>query len=95
MTSHTIELDQADYEALERSARLAGLSVRAFLKSLLAKASSQEVELPRDAPPSRWALLSQKVRRDPPLRGAGEYVRQSSQAFREDFALTRDDLRRP
>ena len=94
MSSHTIEVDQADYEILERSARLAGLSVRAFVKSLLAKVSNQEVESGRDASASRWALLSQKVRRDPPLRGAGDYVRQSSRAFREDFALTRDDLGR-
>lgn len=71
MISHTIELDQADYEALERSARLAGLSVRAFLKGLLAKMPSLAVELRRDSKPSRWALLSQRVRRDPPLRGVG------------------------
>ena len=40
---------------------------------------------------SRWAEISERIQKDPPLRGAGEYVRQVSKEFREDFALTHDE----
>ena len=92
MASHTIELDDADFKALEAAARAAGLTVRGFLKSLISRARGEGAEVAAGTRPSRWAQLSQRVQSDPPLRGAGEYVRECSRALREDFALTRDDL---
>lgn len=91
MASHTIELDDTDFKALEASARAAGLTVRGFLKTLISRTRSEAAKVADDARPSRWAQPSQRVRSDPPLRGAGEYVRECSRAVREDFALTRDD----
>ncbi len=92
MASHTIELDDTDFKALEAAARAAGLTVRGFLKTLISRTRSEGAKAAGDARPSRWAQLSQRVRSDPPLRGAGGYVRECSRALREDFALTRDDV---
>ncbi len=89
MATHTIELDDAEYRALERSAAAAGLSIRGFLRSLI---TGSRFETSGAAGASRWARLSQRVRNDPPLRDVGDYVRASSRSLREDFALTRDDL---
>ncbi|MCP4372075.1 MAG: hypothetical protein GY797_28745 [Deltaproteobacteria bacterium] len=40
---------------------------------------------------SRWALFSERVQKNPSLRGAGEYVRKCSKELREDFALKHDE----
>jgi hypothetical protein len=89
VTTHTIKLTEAEYRALERSAQSSGLSVRAYLRQLITRARSQEAEASGGAQSSRWARLSERVRRDPPLRGAGELVLESTRRLREDFALTR------
>jgi len=84
MASHTIELDAGEYEILERSANVAGLSVPVFLKQLIGKLRYPPEPVRTR---SRWAALSERVRREPPLRGAGDYVLECSHVFREDFAL--------
>ncbi len=40
---------------------------------------------------SRWVHVSERIRNNPPLRGAGEYVRNCSKEFREDFALNHSE----
>jgi ABC-type uncharacterized transport system ATPase subunit len=40
---------------------------------------------------SRWAKFSEEIKKEPPLRGLGDYVRQCSKEFREDFALNHDE----
>lgn len=93
MASHTIELEDPEYEYLKRSAHAAGMSVPAFLKQLIGIRRRDDAEaMPKT---SRWAQLSERVRRDPPLRGAGTYVSECSRDFREDFAVTRDDVEQP
>lgn len=95
MTTHTIKLTEAEYLALERSARSSGLSVRAYLSQLITRARSQDAEASDSPQTNRWARLSERVRRDPPLHGAGEFVLESTRRLREDFALTRDDIEAP
>jgi uncharacterized protein HemY len=40
---------------------------------------------------SRWARLSEEIKKNPPLRGLGDYVRSCSKEFREDFALNHEE----
>jgi len=39
---------------------------------------------------SRWAELSERIHKNPPLSGAGDYVLEYFQEFREDFAFEHD-----
>ncbi len=39
----------------------------------------------------RWAKFSEEIKKAPPLSGLGDYVRECSKEFREDFALTHDE----
>ncbi len=95
MTTHMVELEDADYQYLEKSANVAGISVQELIKDILSKqrnadnevVSSHEKKKPLK---SRWAKFSERIRKNPPLRGAGEYVRECSREFREDFAFKHD-----
>lgn len=98
MALHSIQIEETDYEYLKRSAGAAGISIETFMKQLIAE---QQRLTPRatgepspDQEPSqrrsRWARFSEQVRKNPPLHGVGEYVRECSREFREDFALTQD-----
>jgi hypothetical protein len=40
---------------------------------------------------SRWATFSEEIKKEPPLRGLGDYVRQCSKEFREDFSLNHEE----
>ena len=39
---------------------------------------------------SRWARFSERIRKNPPLSGAGDYVRECSREFRDEFAFGHD-----
>ncbi|MDM8525059.1 hypothetical protein QUF80_16940 [Desulfococcaceae bacterium HSG8] len=39
---------------------------------------------------SRWARFSERIRKNPPLSGAGDYVRECSREFRGEFAFRHD-----
>ncbi len=90
-----IELEDADYQYLEKSANIAGVSVQALIKDILSKRRNADngVDLNSEKvkqKKSRWASFSERIRQNPPLRGAGDYVRKSSKEFREDFAFKHD-----
>ncbi len=70
MPDRTIEIEDRNYQYLERVAKNAGVTKRKK---------------------SRWALFSERVQKNPSLRGAGEYVRKCSKELREDFALKHDE----
>lgn len=96
----TVDIEETDYKYLERAAKSSGLTIQLFLKQLITQQQlfDQEESQKKLITPekithkkSRWAELSERIQKDPPLRGAGEYVRQVSKEFREDFALTHDE----
>ncbi|MCP4405571.1 MAG: hypothetical protein GY801_50740 [bacterium] len=96
----TIDIEETDYKYLERAAKSSGVTVQLFLKQLITrqqrfdpKGYQEELISPEETKPkkSRWAELSERIRKDPPLTEAGEYVRQTSKEFREDFALSHDE----
>ena len=39
---------------------------------------------------SRWVCLSEQIGKNPPLSGAGDYVRECSREFRDEFAFRHD-----
>ncbi len=41
--------------------------------------------------PGRWEKMSARIQQHPPLHGVGNFVRECSAEFREDFAVTSDD----
>ena len=93
----TVDIEETDYKYLEIAAKSSGVTIQLFLKQLITrqqrfdqKRYQEEFE---EAKPkkSRWAEISERIQKDPPLRGAGEYVRQASKEFREDFALSHDE----
>lgn len=99
MVYYTIQIEETDYRYLEHKAKAAGLSIQLFLKQLITRQQLHEQGELREtnkedqvAPQkSRWAQCSERIRKNPPLRGAGEYVRQCSQEFRQDFIFKHDE----
>lgn len=53
------------------------------------KTSQKETE-PEIREKSRWARFSERIRKNPPLSGAGDYVRECSREFRDEFAFKHD-----
>jgi len=92
MSQHVIELDPRDYEYLQNGARALGMSVQAFLKRLIDRERLDESSTSKAGHTSRWARFSEDIKKDPPLRGAGDLVRHYARELREDFAITSDDL---
>ncbi len=99
MPYRTIEIEDRDYQDLERAAKNAGVTIQLFLKQLITKQQVADKDTSHKMldskqgkrKKSRWALFSERIRKNPPLRGAGEYVRQCSKEFREDFAFKHDE----
>lgn len=99
MLYHTIQIEDPEYRYLEQRAKAAGLSIQLFLKQLITgqqiaeKQQGHERHKPEhiSTKKSRWAQCSERIRRNPPLRGAGEFVRQCSKEFREDFTFRHDE----
>jgi hypothetical protein len=52
--------------------------------------TSQKETDPESLKKSRWARFSERIRKNPPLTGAGEYVRECSREFRDEFAFKHD-----
>ena len=98
MRYRTIEIEDTDYQYLEKAAKSAGITIQSFLKQLIAQqlgdnGGSHNVTMPKHAnrQKGRWAQFSKRIRKNPPLSGVGEYVRKCSEEFREDFALKVDE----
>ena len=100
MVHMTVDIEETDYQYLEQAAQSAGVTIQSFLKHLISRQhlvvqeDSQEKRIQLEQPhrkKSRWAQLSERIRQDPPLRGAGDYVRECSKEFRDDFALHHDE----
>lgn len=94
----SIEVEEADYRYLERPAKTEGTSVPTILKRMIAGMRAAAAPSPKPGSPdseplaeSRWARISQRIQKDPPLDGAGDFVRACSKEFREDFSLSRDE----
>lgn len=96
----TVTINDTDYADLEHDARVSGVTIQGFLEQLIARQyhvvrkSFQPEQTVPETPSrknSRWAKFSERIQSDPPLQGAGEYVRQAGQEFREDFALSHDE----
>jgi hypothetical protein len=96
----TVDIEETDYKYLERAAKSSGVTIQLFLKQLITRQQlfdqekSQRKQIPTEettSGKSRWAKLSERIQKDPPLKGAGDYVRQASKEFREDFALSHDE----
>lgn len=94
MPTHMIELEDADYQYLRKSANMAGVSVQTLIKNMLSMQrqadNGRELDSEKVQKKSRWASFSERIRKNPPLRGAGEYVRKCSKEFREDFVFKHD-----
>jgi len=39
---------------------------------------------------SRWTRFSERIRKNPPLSGVGDYVRECSRDFRDEFTFRHD-----
>lgn len=92
--AHALEIDETDYQALEKSAHKAGISVSELLKRLIDQHRALMDEA-RPRTPGRWARVSERIRRNPPLQGASEYIYSTSLEMREDFSVTEDDKPKP
>ena len=98
MIYHTIKIEDSDYQHLEKSAQIAGLTIEEFLKKLITEHQTLKREIShkqlkkysRTQSKNRWVLLSEKIRRNPPLKGAGDYVRKSINEFKNDFEFNHD-----
>ncbi len=98
MPQHTIEIEETDYRYLEQAARYMGISVKDMLRKMIEKQrlndkqQSDNLEKSESVydKQSRWAEISRRIRRKPPLRGAGDYVRECTKEFRDDFLLRHD-----
>ena len=49
-----------------------------------------EQSLSKTTTPNKWQHLADRVRKNPPLSGAGDQVLQDSKEFRENFAFSND-----
>ncbi|QTA92993.1 hypothetical protein [Desulfonema magnum] len=95
----TIEIKEDDYRYLEKSARLAGTTIPSLLRELIGKKKAADESAFAKTSVSdrtcgekgRWAKFSEKICENPPLRGAGDYVRECSEKFREDFTFRHDE----
>ncbi len=98
MLKHTVKIEDADYRYLEQDARFLGISVEEMLSKMIEKQRLIDHQKPdKFGNPesiydkqSRWAGISRRIRRKPPLRGAGDYVRECAKEFRDDFSLGTD-----
>jgi hypothetical protein len=95
MIYHEIKIEDSDYKYLEKSARIAGLSIEEYLRQIIQHQQTFKKTLtnPQSArtKKSRWAKLSEKIRKNPPLRGAGDYVSKMSKDFRNEFSFRHDE----
>ena len=95
----TFDIEEIDYQYLEKAAKSSGITIQLFLKQLIMRQQSfdQQESQGKSSPStyiqkkSRWTELSERIQSNPPLRGAGEYVSKVSKEFREDFALSHDE----
>ena len=95
MVYHEIKIEDSDYKYLKKSAKIAGLDIEKYLKQLIlnqqnskTKVTTEKISEPGK---SRWAKLSEKIRQNPPLRGAGEYLFQSTENFKKEFSFKHDE----
>jgi len=98
MLRHTIKIEEKAYRYLEQDARFLGISIEEALSKIIEKqiftenqtsdkcGNSESVYVQK----SRWAQISRRIRKNPPLRGVGDYVRECSKEFRGDFSLGHD-----
>ncbi len=82
MTTHMIELEDAEYQYLEKSANIAGVSIQEIIKDILSKQRNTENKVvlnPKKKKPvkGRWAKFSERIRKNPPLRGSGVHGEKS------------------
>ena len=98
MRYRTIEIEDTDYQHLEKAAKSAGIPIQLFLKQLIAQqlggnGGSRNGNMAKQAnrQKGRWAQFSERIQKNPPLRGAGGDVRKCSEEFKEDFALKVDE----
>lgn len=95
MPYRTIKVEESDYRYIEKSAVSFGISVHDMLSKILEKQRIIDKKL-HDIPEieykkkSRWVAISERIKKDPPLRGAGDYVKESSREFRENFSFKHD-----
>jgi len=93
---HTIQIGETHYRWLVEAAHTEGLSVNDFVMRMIEKQRFVDESVPaKDINPefhkkSRWAELSERIRKKPPLSGAGDYVWKCAKEFREDFAFHHD-----
>jgi len=98
MPQYTVKIEETDYRHLEQVAQFLGISVKDTLSKMieeqryLNKQKSGKLKKSESVydKPSRWAKISHRIRKKPPLRGAGDYVRECSKEFRNDFSLRHD-----
>ncbi|MGE0083355.1 MAG: hypothetical protein AB7S75_02940 [Desulfococcaceae bacterium] len=98
MSYRTVKIQEADYRYLEQTALLLGTTVQEMLGNLIKK--QKIIEMERTEGPkssesvsdrkSRWAEISARIRKNPPLSGAGDFVRESAKELREDFSFRHD-----
>ena len=95
MIYHEIKLEDSDYKYLQKSARVAGLSIEEYLQQIIQNEQLLKIRLRKQqntgTDKSRWAKLSEKIRKDPPLRGAGDYVSKMGEDFKNEFSFKHDE----
>ncbi len=95
----TIEITEDDYQYLEKSAKVARTTIQSLLRELIGKSRAADKRISDETPTSgqrhrkksRWAQFSERICEDPPLSGAGDYVRECGREFREDFTFRHDE----
>ncbi|MCP4107765.1 MAG: hypothetical protein GY749_19835 [Desulfobacteraceae bacterium] len=66
------------------------ISISEKTKAKLDESEESLSEQPVIRKKGRWAEFSERVRKNPPLSGAGDCVRKYSEELREDFAFRHD-----
>ncbi|RLC05640.1 MAG: hypothetical protein DRI57_27405 [Deltaproteobacteria bacterium] len=93
----TIEIEDSDYQYLRKSAIASGMTIPSFLRMIISEKCASDDKVFDDISVSegqkqrgRWAKFSERIRQNPPLGNAGDYVRDCSKEFREDFVFRHD-----
>jgi len=98
MSYHTVKIEEAHYRYLEQAAVCWKTNVQDILSKIIEKQKLENSQIPQEPKSSepvchkksRWTEISARIRKNPPLNGAGDFVRESAKEFREDFSFRHD-----
>ncbi|OQX01494.1 MAG: hypothetical protein BWK80_59835 [Desulfobacteraceae bacterium IS3] len=92
MSYRIVEIEETDYQYLEKYAHTGGITIQYLIRQLIANHQRDEnTDENAHHKKSRWAEFSERIRKNPPLSGSGDYLHNCSQEFREDFEFGHEE----